>query len=108
MGGFDWHTGKEREHNSLIIHRDGLSLALECLFYTGSELNVTVAVRIVEVLQQSFSKGSIDISVHLSFLVTLLLGRISSQSKRYMLASDFSTFSSSYYVAIAVPPVKRW
>ncbi|BBN01905.1 pre-rRNA-processing protein IPI1 [Marchantia polymorpha subsp. ruderalis] len=46
------------------------------------ELDVSVAVRIVEVLQQAFCKGAVELSEHLSFLLTLLMGRLTSQTGR--------------------------
>lgn len=69
-------------------------LAIDLLYYFGSfssaflkavarclcpELETSLVVRCVEVLQQAFCRGLIKLSDHLSFLFTLLLGRASCQ-----------------------------
>ncbi|KAL2644793.1 hypothetical protein R1flu_012380 [Riccia fluitans] len=75
------------------------------------ELNLSVAVRIVEVLHQGFCKGAIDTSEHLSFLTTLLLRRISSENDRSLKKpegeSTFGAMGSEQRVDLSYETRKR-
>ncbi|CAM6100933.1 unnamed protein product [Calypogeia fissa] len=43
------------------------------------DLDVSISIRIVELLQRAFCRGDIGLGEHLSFLFTLLVGRVHSQ-----------------------------